>query len=764
MNKILVPFLSFIITAPVWAFSISGIVLDKDGAPVIGAHIVENGTNDRNGTTSDLEGKFTLQNIANPDSKLTISSIGFKSQTISQNKASTIILVEDNEILNEVAVVASVVGQNCNNTKDELALPGGKYVSVKTSDNKDTVVCKQDACLYDTYIVQRQSDGSFKCVLDTSRDRTNKSCKSEELGDANATAGVVSNWIPETDTVVCKITKCKDGYEPDLAGLSCIDNRCPCGSEWNSTLQKCEQWSDTTCSDTSTPKLPRNAQSATKKCDDNGKVFCEISACISDDYTLNDKKTECSYNGGQPCTSNDPNAASAKLEPVNGKLECLIVSCNKGWNRSDDRKTCTAIAGLSEEDYKKQMDELTANAQKMRANENSLANKTLGAAGMGATGIGGMMALSALSEQTADANAENDMRAYLETFRCEYGSGTNARGGDTNVELPGGNDMFNLYAQYATLSEDLRVRKNALGIKPGIESEIVIDKAETGLYDDVGTGITGGAYASVARALTNTTGADAQKWAEQKSKTAKNLDTGKTTAIVGAAGSLVANLAMNSNVVNNADNILNTYEQLKTTPDAIVNAANVANAGSTTPPQQNGGNNNNNDNNQSNSSSPAQPQSPSDEGNTELTDASNSAPSNGLNWQERRDIIAATTVANLQEDPKSVVDRILGTNITDAESELIKQFANAEANKDAALYDIDNKAFNLTSIKVIMFSYSKYDTPDGTFDKVDELTSLCEKLNTEICTSKSNCEIGYFTYASKGSDPIKHAGCELLLK
>ncbi|MBR4475600.1 MAG: OmpA family protein [Alphaproteobacteria bacterium] len=191
------------------------------------------------------------------------------------------------------------------------------------------------------------------------------------------------------------------------------------------------------------------------------------------------------------------------------------------------------------------LQQLQANSDAAHENETSLKNKLIGAAGIGVTGIGGMMIGEALSEQNADRNIENEMGAYINTFRCEYGNYPAVAGGKTNIELPGGNELFNLYAQYATLSNDLKVRKEALGIKPGIESEVVWDKAETGLYDDVGTGIVAGSYASVARALL-LGGADAAAWAAQKNATAEKLQTGIIVAGAGAIGSALANTTVNN--------------------------------------------------------------------------------------------------------------------------------------------------------------------------------------------------------------------------
>lgn len=192
------------------------------------------------------------------------------------------------------------------------------------------------------------------------------------------------------------------------------------------------------------------------------------------------------------------------------------------------------------------IDKLKDSAKSAKDREQSDANKLLGAAGIGATGVGGMMLASGAAEQDADADAENAMRAYLATFTCSYGNGKNVRGGDVDIELPGGNDLIALYAEYVALANDLKVHKEALGMRPGIESEPILNAATSGLYDDVAIGKTGGAYASLARALTDPNSQDAKMWQEQKDEAAEKKKTGAITAGIGAAGSLVGDLIINS--------------------------------------------------------------------------------------------------------------------------------------------------------------------------------------------------------------------------
>lgn len=217
--------------------------------------------------------------------------------------------------------------------------------------------------------------------------------------------------------------------------------------------------------------------------------------------------------------------------------------------------------GASETDRADLKSELQDNYDDVRGNEQSLANRTLGATAMATVGAGGQMTASSLSEQKSDADAERDMAAYLATFRCDWGSGRNVRGGETNVELPGAGQLIPMYSEYVTLANDLKLRKAQLGLKAGIESEPILDSATTGLYDDVSTGISSGAYASLARALQNPNGADAKMWAEQKEKTAENLKTGAITAGVGAAVGLIGNIISTKAYNNKLDDLMKDLEK-----------------------------------------------------------------------------------------------------------------------------------------------------------------------------------------------------------
>lgn len=84
--------------------SISGIIVDEKGEPVIGASVVVKGLS--LGTITNLDGAYTLTNVPEK-SEIIISFIGYQTQTFSANNKmlANIILKEDSEMLDEVVVV-----------------------------------------------------------------------------------------------------------------------------------------------------------------------------------------------------------------------------------------------------------------------------------------------------------------------------------------------------------------------------------------------------------------------------------------------------------------------------------------------------------------------------------------------------------------------------------------------------------------------------------------------------------------------------------
>ncbi|MCR4910624.1 MAG: TonB-dependent receptor [Bacteroidales bacterium] len=92
---------------------VSGLVTDKDGAPVVGAGVFQKGARS-NGTITDLDGRFVLSVPAG--ATLVVSSIGYKDAEQPASAKMTVVLEEDNELLEEVVVVGYGVQKKVNLT------------------------------------------------------------------------------------------------------------------------------------------------------------------------------------------------------------------------------------------------------------------------------------------------------------------------------------------------------------------------------------------------------------------------------------------------------------------------------------------------------------------------------------------------------------------------------------------------------------------------------------------------------------------------
>lgn len=543
-------------------YKVSGRIIDEKDEAFQSAGITYTSTNNTpQGTLSDENGAFSLT-VPSPSTMIAIEALSYQTQTIKaselNNKTIKLEAIAGENNLKETVVAGCAttkerkqqyhakefklvddvcvpdkcesdryelidkgtlnarcidqVGEYCPPNDDPFATTG-KYVW-----KNNELVCESDGC-FDGY----DSKNGVCEPTNDDKDRTGENCTKSELKaqDTHATQGTVLIWT--VSKVTCQITACDDGWDADLSGSKCIESKCECNKTWNKTLKRCEPITDKDCT-----KSIVGATSAELDCKD-GKSYCRASGCdTANGYELSGNECKCTATG---------------FEVQNGK--------------------CTPKKVLSADQYQKEIKDLADNAQKMHEKETSLENRMIGAAGIGGVGAGGTMLGASIYETMADADAEEKMTGYLASFRCDYGNGTQIRGGETNVELPGGNDMIGLYTQYAQLANDLRMRKEQLGLRPGIESEIVIDKSGTGLYDDVGTGITGGTYASIARALQNPDGPDAAKWAAQRETTKNTLIAGAVTAGVGAIGSAAANIAVNHDNKNQVKEILAKYEKMK---------------------------------------------------------------------------------------------------------------------------------------------------------------------------------------------------------
>ncbi len=78
----------------------TGVITDANGEPLVGVTVTEQGTT--NGTVTDVNGRYTLT-TTHPGARLRVSYVGYADQTI--NPGQSVVMQEDNKMLNEVVVV-----------------------------------------------------------------------------------------------------------------------------------------------------------------------------------------------------------------------------------------------------------------------------------------------------------------------------------------------------------------------------------------------------------------------------------------------------------------------------------------------------------------------------------------------------------------------------------------------------------------------------------------------------------------------------------
>lgn len=265
----------------------------------------------------------------------------------------------------------------------------------------------------------------------------------------------------------------------------------------------------------------------------------DLSECKNSGGTHNAGDTKCTCTG----------VLEETVQTYNGK-QYSICKCVTGYKRENGQYTDSCVdAGetvtktvLDTEKMRQQAEDAYKSA---RDNEQSIANRALTAGTTLTTGLGAMAAASAFAEQRADAAAEQDMRDYLATFKCEYGGGKTFNAGNEEITLPGGNELLEYYTEYKMLADGVKQTKGALGLRPGIETEVLYDRAQSGLYQYQTAARTSTGQISLARALSDETSADAAAWNEQKEKTSKNLTAGLVATTVGIGGGILGNYLIN---------------------------------------------------------------------------------------------------------------------------------------------------------------------------------------------------------------------------
>ena len=543
MKKYVVSILSILVSVPTMAMTISGRVIDaQTNEPLIGVSIYPEDTTNL-GAITDLDGNFTMDNFPDGE-KVVISYIGYKTQTLSPGASmGTISLAEDSQLIDEVLVTAPFKSAPCNETL--LAAINAKSGQTARDANGE-IYCVPDSCIHGyKYNRREKTCEKLNCVGpryvlnedgDDCVDMDGKKCQSS---DKNAKK---SEYKWDGTDLKCIIKKCTKDYLPSDDGTICEASSGPCSDAQVAAIEHA-----------TAGELKRGECHATE-CEngfepDGGK-------CVA-------------ISGDCDPMPDDATRAHREWDSATGTEICIVDECADGFSVSSDKRSCIEPT-LSEEDSQKKINELQENANAMHEKEQSTANKLLGGASIGAMGIGGMQTASAIAEKRADEEAERDMAAYIATFRCDFGQGRNIQGGETEIALPGASELSPLYTEFMELAADFKIRKEALGLRAGIESEVIIDSATTGLYDDVSLGKTDGTYTSLYRALTDADSADAAEWAEQKSDTASQLKTGATLLGVGAVASVAGNLLINRNAPEEKSDEINAkYEPLKKLRDDV---------------------------------------------------------------------------------------------------------------------------------------------------------------------------------------------------
>lgn len=91
---------------------ITGVVVDQNGEPLIGATVKEQGTS--NGASTDIDGRFTLR--VRPGAKLFITYVGCEAREVKAEPDMRIVLTENSALLDELVVVGFGVQKKVNLT------------------------------------------------------------------------------------------------------------------------------------------------------------------------------------------------------------------------------------------------------------------------------------------------------------------------------------------------------------------------------------------------------------------------------------------------------------------------------------------------------------------------------------------------------------------------------------------------------------------------------------------------------------------------
>lgn len=113
--------------------SVTGTVTDENGYPMIGVTVKEEGTG--NVAVTDLDGKFTLNNLSTSEPILTLSYIGYIQQSVkARTNTMSIEMLPDNQSLDEIVVVGYGVQKKRDLTGSVASLKQKDIMAIPTTN------------------------------------------------------------------------------------------------------------------------------------------------------------------------------------------------------------------------------------------------------------------------------------------------------------------------------------------------------------------------------------------------------------------------------------------------------------------------------------------------------------------------------------------------------------------------------------------------------------------------------------------------------
>ena len=572
----------------------SGVIKDKDtGEPLQSVNISIPGTT--SGCTTDAEGKFGNGNnyCRLTSDTVTISYVGYEEITgkklaltgndIKMKKVATQLNATDVSAVDNKTICTNNGGTWQNNTcrcpsnkprwEGTGANPGCLSTCTYLGRHPNQASPERLACCRagnTTKWEGNDTQGNCICIdasrhVDASKQWDGTTCvavNNPPTPEEQCTAlGNIVRWDAATSQCVCTDeTKRLDGTQciPANSGGPELTPEQECTAlgeivRWDAATSQCvcvdenKRLEGTQCVDKDAPATPVTPEKTPEEiCNELG---ADVAVWEGGVCKCKDPKKE--YQNGQCVDKPEPVRTPQDACNDLGEIavwqnnQCVCVDEVSDFVYDEATKTGQCVENEKKKKAKALKDKTDA-YKNAKDKEQSLANRTLTAVTTAATGLGMMELAMGKAEQKADAEAEQDMAAYMATMRCTYAGGKSVKAGPEEIELLGGNDgkLMSYRSEYIALAKSLKERKTAMDMLPGIESEEILDKAEMGLYDDESKGIESGTYASLYRAKQGSE-EDQKKIDADKEKSAKRVKYGATALAAGAAVGVVGNSLIN---------------------------------------------------------------------------------------------------------------------------------------------------------------------------------------------------------------------------